>query len=104
MTASAAFISFLISLFLMMCAAWLIHVKFIDWANPYTRDNTALDELAFRELFVQNFMWSIFTFLLAFGLLIGAVASNQYLSGYWLHLVRTFCKIIFGVYYGIQNF
>lgn len=102
MTASAAFIYFLASLFLLLCVAWLLHSKFIDWSHHYTRDNTALDELAFRELFFQNMMWTLFTFLLMFALYFAAVFSNPYLSKYWVHLVRYFYMVIYEICHGIH--
>lgn len=75
--------SALISSGLFILVAYLIHQKLIDWAYSYTSDGSALDELSFRALFVQNMQANFIIFLLIGGLYITAIANNPALLGIW---------------------
>lgn len=101
MKESAAFVYFLVSSFLFIFVAWIVHQKLIDLSHRYTRDNTALDELAFRELLVSNIFTGIFMLSVACFLYFAAVFGNPYLSGYWVHLVHYFQVVIFEVSHGL---
>ena len=101
MKESEAFVYFLVSLFLFIFVAWIVHQKLIDLSHRYTRDNTALDELAFRELLVSNILIGIFMLSVACFLYFAAVFSNPYLSGYWVHLVHYFQVVIYEVSHGL---
>ena len=83
------------------CSAWIVHQKLIDLSHRYTRDNTALDELAFRELLVSNILIGMFMLGVACFLYFAAVFSNPYLSGYWVHLVHYFQVVIYEVSHGV---
>ena len=75
--------SALISGGLFLLVAYLIHQKLIDWAYSYTSDGSALDELSFRALFVQNMQENFIIFIVIVGLYIAAVATNPALLVVW---------------------
>ena len=104
MKESEAFSYFLVSLFLFIVVAWIVHQKLIDLSHRYTRDNTALDELAFRELLVRNIVTGFLLICFAIFLYFAAVFSNPYLSKYWVHLVHYFQVVIYEVQHGLFHF
>ena len=79
----------MISFFLLLAIAYLIHQKMIDWAFSYSNDRSALDELSYREVLVQNIMASIFVYLLVIALYVVVIRINPFIYDGWMHLFNS---------------
>lgn len=76
----------LVSGFLLLIIAYLIHQKMIDWAFHYSQDASSLDELSYREVLVQDIIASLFVYALIMCLFMAAIWFNTYLYGQWLDI------------------
>lgn len=75
----------MVSLFLLLIIAYLIHQKMIDWDFNYSVDKSSLDELSYREVLVQDIMASIVVYLLIFVLYVLVIRNDTFIYDLWMH-------------------
>lgn len=72
----------------MLTIAYIIHQMLLDWSHSYDCDNSALDELAYRQLLVDNTVANLFFIGLIAFLYMCVVWSAPPLDAYWHNLTN----------------